>query len=42
MCTRAIYLKKGEVRFEGDVEKVFEVYKSDKEKSKSKGKEKKK
>ncbi|MEE1154629.1 MAG: ABC transporter ATP-binding protein [Acutalibacteraceae bacterium] len=30
MCTRAIYLKKGEVKFAGDVNEAFKVYEADK------------
>lgn len=30
MCTKAIYLKKGEVKFSGDVKEAFEIYEADK------------
>lgn len=35
-CTKAIFLKKGEVKFVGDVNMAFEVYEEDKAKSKKK------
>ena len=36
MCQKAIFLKKGEVKFAGDVNEAFEVYEADKAESKKK------
>ncbi len=36
MCQRAIYLKKGEVKFAGDVNEAFKVYEADKAEKKKK------
>lgn len=36
MCQKAIYLKKGEIKFAGDVNEAFEVYEADKAVSKKK------